>query len=59
MTMPLIVFCKYRTCLRAYRPDTKFFASWSLATFAYIFYIYEFQVVGIISLPKTVKTKSM
>lgn len=52
--LPLVIFCKYKTCLRSYRPETKFFVSWSAATFAYIFYVYQVQVVGFFKLPKTV-----
>jgi len=54
MVLPLLIFCKYQTCLRSYRPQTKFFAMWSLATFAFLFYIYQFHVVGILHWPKTV-----
>ena len=54
MVLPLLIFCKYQTCLRSYRPQTKFFAMWSLATFAFLFYIYQFHVVGILYWPKTV-----
>ena len=54
MVLPLLIFCKYQTCLRSYRPQTKFFAMWSLATFAFLFYIYQFHIVGILYWPKTV-----
>jgi len=54
MVLPLLIFCKYQTCLRSYRPQTKFFAMWSLATFAFLFYIYQFHVVGILYWPRTV-----
>ena len=52
--LPLVVFCKYKTCLKSYRPETKFFVSWSAATFGYLFYIYQFHVIGFINLPKTI-----
>merc|ERR1711976_233911 len=52
--LPLVIFSKYKMCLRGYRPHTKFFASWSLATFFTLFYIYQIHVVGFISLPRTV-----
>ena len=54
MVLPLLIFCKYQTCLRSYRPQTKFFAMWSMATFAFLFYIYQFHVVGILHWPKAV-----
>ena len=52
--LPAVVFSKYKMCLRGYRPHTKFFASWSLATFTTLIYIYQIHVVGFISLPKTI-----
>lgn len=54
LVLPLLIFCKYQTCLRSYRPQTKFFAMWSLATFATLVYIYQYHVVGILHWPKTV-----
>ena len=55
MVLPLVIFCKYQTCLRGYyRCNTKFFAMWSLATFFYMFYIYQYQVVGILRWPKII-----
>ena len=52
--IPLVVFCKYKTCLKSYRPKTKFFLSWSAATFSYLFYIYQIHIIGFYILPKTV-----
>ena len=40
--MPFTVYLTYRICLRSkMRPKTKFFASWSIATTAYLFCIYQ------------------
>ena len=52
--LPLVIFCKYKTCLKSYRPETKFFVSWSLATFGYLFYVYQIHIIGIFNLPKTI-----
>jgi len=53
--MPFTVYLTYRICLRSkMRPKTKFFASWSIATTAYLFCIYQYQVVGLKSLPKII-----
>lgn len=54
VVLPLLIFCKYKTCLRSYRPQTKFFLMWSLATFSFLFYIYEFHVVGLVHWPKMI-----
>ncbi len=55
LVLPLVIACKFQTCLRwSYKPRTKFFVHWSLATFCYIFYIYQWHVVGFVILPKTV-----
>lgn len=54
IVLPLFLYCKFRTCLKIYRPKTKFFASWSLATTVYLLYIYEYHVVGLVNLPKIV-----
>jgi len=52
--LPLVIFCKYKTCLKSYRPETKFFVSWSLATFGFLFYVYQIHIIGIFNLPKTI-----
>ena len=50
--MPFTMYITYRFCLRSVRPQTKFFISWSLSTFFYLFCIYQYQIVGLMSLPK-------
>ena len=53
--MPLMVYSIYRICLLSQvRAQTKFFASWSVATTAYLFCIYQYQIVGFAKLPKIV-----
>ena len=57
MVLPLLIACKYKTCLMSsniVRPRTKFFLHWSLATFACNFYIYQVHVVGLVSFEKKV-----
>ena len=39
------------------RPHTTYFVSHSLTTTALLFYVYEFDIVGVIALPKTVSFK--
>ena len=52
LVMPFTMYVTYRFCLRSARPQTKFFISWSLSTFFYLFCIYQYQIVGLMSLPK-------
>lgn len=54
LVWPTLFWLIYRTCLKEFNPKTKFFYSWSLATTANLLWVYEYQVVGFLSLPKIV-----
>ncbi|TRY78454.1 hypothetical protein TCAL_06153 [Tigriopus californicus] len=43
----------YRLIWR-FKPHNRFYTSWSVATTCVLFYVYEFEVVGFIALPKTI-----
>jgi len=40
--------------LKDYNPKTRFFFAWGIGTMLYLLFVYEYQVVGFLNLPKII-----
>lgn len=52
LSLPCL-FLWYRLIWR-FKPQNRFYSSWSVATTCTLVYVYEFEVVGVFALPKTI-----